>query len=265
MAVDSSDYTGSDGQKPWLCIRNEVTDSVITASSARANHAAEAVRGPQTYSGWSPLTLPAWVAAEFASPSDATINYVGMYIPDGGDCTYQAEYHNGVTWVAIGSPVFVASGERKAVLYILDTVPANAVRATVDGDTDSGFAYVATLKAGMADIFPYCPPVGFAPSFLNPDETYTNTFSEGGQILGSQMIRSQASESFSFDIMTPAWVRSVWTTIRPLIRTEGVFMAWRPESYPEELIYGMVTGSPAVRYASITRMSVAFTIEGPTA
>jgi len=264
MSIDSSDYTGTQGQKPWLCILNEVTDSVITASGALVGYEAEAIRGPQTYSAWAPPTLPAWVRAEFATPTDGQINYVMAYISDGGGCLFQPEYWSGSAWVAIGQPATVATGQRECLLWILDTVATDSVRLTVDGDSNSAQAYVATVKAGMATIMPYCPPVGYAPAYLNPMDTYTNTFSEGGQILGSQLISSMASEALSWSIMPPDWVRSVWTVIRPLMRTEGVCFAWRPVTYPQELIYGMVTGTPAVNYASHVRMGVSFTIEGPS-
>ena len=260
--IDATDYTGQDGNLPWLCLRNEVTDATITASSAATGYDAEAVRGPQTYSQWSPASLPAWVRAEFATPSDATINYFAAYIADGGGCTFTAEYWDGATWQVIGFPATVAAGENACLLWILDVVPAGDIRLSVDGDTDALPPYVATLKAGMADFIPYCPPVGFSPSSLNPDDEYTNTFSRGGQVLGSELLSSRASETLNIDIMKPAWVRANWPTIRTLMRTEGVVFAWRPAVY-QELIYGMVTGTPSVAYSQHTRMTMSFTVEGP--
>ena len=261
MTTDTTGYTGPNGNLPWLCVANEVTASTIDSSSADAGYEAEAVRGPQTYSAWSPSALPAWVRATFPASSEAVINYVLTYVTDGGNCEFQPERWDGVTWTPIGAPMFVAIGDASCLLWIFDDTPAEGLRLYVSGGSEA--VYVATLKTGRATVMPYCPPPGYGPSALNPTVFYRNVMSQGGQILGSILERSEAEEKLTFDNLTPAWVRANWPELLRLFRTEGVGFAWRPEAYPDELCYGMVTGRPTIEYSNLSRMKANFTIQGP--
>jgi hypothetical protein len=261
MTTDTTDYTGQDGDKPWLCVANEVTASTIEASSADAGFEAEAVRGPQTYSTWSPASLPAWVRATFPSSSEAPINYVLAYIADGGNCDFQPQRWDGATWTSIGSPLFVAIGEAACLLWIFNDLSPEAIRLHLSGGSEA--VYVATLKAGRATVIPYSPSVGYSPSALNPRDTYRTVRSQGGQVLGSILERSETEERLTFDNLTPDWVRANWPELLRLFRTEGVGFAWRPATYPDELVYGMVEGRPEVGYSSLTRMQAKLVIQGP--
>jgi len=261
MTTDTTGYTGADGARSWLCVANEVTGATIEASTEDAGFEAEAVRGPQTYSSWSPSALPAWVRAVFVGSSEAQINYFGLYVAEGGGCTFACEYWNGAAWVQIGATMYMGVGESGPLLWIFDNKSASQVRAYISGGSNS--VHVATMKAGLATVMPQNLQPGYAPSYLNPDDEFSNVMSHGGQILGSFLQKSEATESLTFNNLTPAWVRSEWQAIRPLFRTEGVFFAWRPESYPDEVFYGMAEGKPTVSYATHIRMVASVTLKGP--
>lgn len=261
MTTDTTDYTGPDGRRSWLCIANEVTAATIEASSEDAGFEAEAVRGPQTYSTWSPVSLPAWVRAVFVASSEAQIDYFGLYVAEGGGCSFACERWNGSAWVQVGATLYMGVGEAGPLLWIFDAVSAGQVRVYISGGSDS--VHVATMKAGLATVIPQGLQPGYAPSRLNPDDEFSNIMSHGGQILGSFLQKSEALESLTFNNLTPAWVRSEWQAIRPLFRTEGVFFAWWPEAYPDEVMYGMADGQPSVSYATHVRMVASVNLKGP--
>ena len=261
MTTRMTGYTGTDGTLPRLCIKNEVTASTISTSTSATDHAAVAVVGPQTYTSWSPTALPAWVQALFVLSSEAQIDYVSARISDGNGCAFKPQYWTGAAWVDLGTAVTVAAGSAETLLWLFDVKSTDRVRLYVTGSTAP---FVANLKAGIATVMPIGLQPGYAPSSLNPTDEYANTISEGGQILGSALKRSTAIEQLQFQPLSPAWVRANWPTIRDLLRTEAVVFAWRPSAYPDEVIYGMVTGKPAATYVSHVRMSVSLTIEGPS-
>jgi hypothetical protein len=259
MMTDLSNYTGRDGRKSWLCVDNVVSSSTVTASTTATGYDATAVKGPQTYSTWSPASMPAWVKAEPQS-SGALINYVACYLLDGEGCAVTPQHWDGMAWVDLGAPMVAASGEPDLLLWIFDAETVGDIRLTFSG---SFAPFVSVFKAGYALVMPYCLAPGYSPSALNPDDTYSNVFSEGGQILGAQLDAKRAVESLAFNNLAPNWVRLNWPTTRDKLRTEGVVFAWRPDSYPTEIMYGMVTGTPSVSYETHTRMALTLTLEGP--
>lgn len=261
MTTDTTGYTGADGNRSWLCIANEVTAATLEASGSDAGFEVEALRGPQTYSTWSPPSLPAWARAVFVASSEAQINYFGLYVAEGGGCTFAAQRWNGSSWVQIGATQYLGVGAAGVLLWIFDNVSAGQVRAYITGGSDG--VHIATMKAGLATVMPQNLQPGYSPSLLNPDDQFASIMSHGGQILGSFLQRSEAVESLTFNNLQPDWVRSEWRAIRPLFRTEGVFFAWRPEAYPDEVMYGMAEGTPSVSYATHSRLVASVNLKGP--
>ena len=260
MSVIKNLYTGADPWEPRLFILNRVKTATVTASTADTGHAATAVVGPQTYSTWSPLSFPAWVRAQLAA--SYSINFVAAYIADGGGCTFVAETWNGSAWVACGTSVLVTT--RTAVVWYFDARTTNDVRLYVTDVTGATQPYIANLKCGTASVCPVGIPSGFVPGSISPDNEYTNTMTNGGQILAAERIRSEMMQAVTLEKVEPAWVRSDFAVIAETMRTEGVYFAWNADDYPDELVYGMVDGKPQASYSSPTFMQASFSLRGPS-
>lgn len=259
MSVEASTYTGTDLFYPRVCVLNEVTDATMSASTEAAGYEAVAARGPQTYNGWKPTAVTATLTATFSGSK--SINYVAIYVTDPQGCTFRPQTWNGSSYDNKGADVTLT--EAGPVLWLIDSESKSRVRINVTGGT--GMPIIATMKAGLCTVMPMGMPTGFAPAYLNPQDDMRNVFSEGGQILGSQLISSMAKEDVSIDTVEASWVRTNWPTVRDAMRTEGVFFAWNPDDYPDELVYGGVVGAPRVEYTSNLYMRVAFSLEGPRA
>ena len=249
--------TDADWFYPRLLIAHQ--SGTVTASSTANGYSASAVTSPLTYTAWKGDSLPDTLEIDFGG--NKTISYVAMYIKDKGtSATVEPEYWNGSAWISFGSSVSITKAGPYAWMR-LTGVTASKVRLSVTGTTSPQFAFIG---AGAALKFECGIPPGFAPASLNQDDEFTNTFSEGGQILGSQKLRSSAKQSVSMDAISPSWVTTNWPTVRGLMNRNGMFFAFNPKDAADELIYGMRgKDSPSASYSSTQYMALSFTIEGP--
>lgn len=259
MTVEATGYTGTDLFYPRLCVANEVTAATLTASTEATGYPAVSARGPQTYSQWSPTAVAAWLLATFSGSK--SINYVAMYVVEGGGCAFQPEKWDGAAYVSLGAPLTISGAS--VALWLFDSVSTARIRMSISGGTS--MPTVATMKAGVATVLPVGMSPGFRPAYLNPEDTYSNIFSEGGQILGSHLEKSQISERIDVANIEASWVRTNWPTLRTLIRTEGIVFAWCPDDFPDEVVYGMVSETPTIEYASSLYMNLSLSIQGPRA
>lgn len=249
--------TDADWFYPRLLIAHQ--SGTVTASSTANGYSASAVTSPLTYTAWKGDSLPDTLEIDFGG--NKTISYVAMYIKDKGtSATVEPEYWNGSAWISFGSSVSITKAGPYSWMR-LTGVTASKVRLSVTGTTSPQFAFIG---AGAALKFECGIPPGFAPASLNQDDEFTNTFSEGGQILGSQKLRSSAKQSVSMDAISPSWVTTNWPTVRGLMNRNGMFFAFNPKDAADELIYGMRgKDSPSASYSSTQYMALSFTIEGP--
>lgn len=255
--INLTDSSNADWFYPRLLIAHQ--SGTVTASSTATGYTASAVSTPLTYTGWKGASLPDTLEIDFGG--NKTISYVAMYIKDKGTgATVEPEYWNGSAWVSFGSSVSITKAGPYAWMR-LTGVTASKVRLSVTGTTSPQFAFIG---AGAALKFECGIPPGFAPASLNQDDEFTNVFSEGGQVLGSQKLRSSAKQDISVDAVSPAWVATNWPSVRALMNTNGMFFAFNPKDAPDELIYGMRgKNAPSASYSSSQYMALSFSIEGP--
>lgn len=255
--INLTDSSNADWFYPRLLIAHQ--SGTVTASSTATGYSASAITSPQTYTAWKGNSPPDTIEIDFGG--NKTISYVAMYIKDKGtNATVEPEYWNGSAWVSFGTSVSITKAGPYAWMK-LSGVTASKVRPSVTGTTSPQFAFIG---AGAALKFECGIPPGFAPASLNQDDEFTNTFSEGGQILGSQKLRSSAKQEISVDAVSPSWVSSNWPTTRALMNTNGMFFAFNPKDAPDELIYGMRgKNAPSASYSSTQYMELSFSIEGP--
>jgi hypothetical protein len=218
---------------PRLLIAHQ--SGTVTASSTATGYTASAVSSPLTYTGWKGASLPDTIETDYGSSK--TIDYI-----------------------AFGAAVSITKAGPYAWMKITG-VSATKTRLSVTGTTAPVIAFICS---GAATAFPCGIPPGFAPASLNQDDEFTNTFSEGGQILGSQKLRSSSKQSVSMDAISPSWVTTNWPTVRGLMNRNGMFFAFNPKDAADELIYGMRgKDSPLASYSSTQYMALSFSIEGP--
>lgn len=243
---------------PRLCIAHQA--GTVTASSTDTGYSAAAITTPQTYTAWKPVSMTATIEIDFGSAK--TISYMAIYIKNGvASCTIDPEYWTGTGWAPFISTTVSATKGGPYAWMKLTGVSASKVRLVVNGSTAPEIAF---FGAGDALKFECGIPPGFAPASLNQDDEFTNTFSEGGQVLGSQKLRSSAKQDIAVDAVSPSWVATNWPSVRALMNTNGMFFAFNPKDAPDELIYGIRgKNAPSASYSSSQYMALSFGIEGP--
>lgn len=244
---------------PRLCVHTWVPDSTISADSEGTNSPAVAVRSPLTYSYWQASSMPAVLTVDFGQAR--SISYAAVYarIPD-VSVQFTLETYDGSTWSEPADSVSVARDG--SIVWLFDSHSATQARVTVSGDDAP---MVATFQVGQATAIPMGLQSGFAPGALNPQDEYSNTVSEGGQILGRSVRRVGTEQSLDIEPIEPDWVRDEWPQLRRLFRNRGVWLVWNPQDYPREVVYGMAQDTPSTSYTSPLYMRLSMTIEGPAA
>jgi hypothetical protein len=245
-----------DPSLPHICVGDIIKNSTLTASATEVGRSVTSVKSPATYNGWRPDSSSSSVIAEFAAAQD--IDYVALF-GDVAGITVTAQYStNGVDYTDIGDAI---PGESGIFLALSDTIEnVTHIKVVFAG----GIPTVYNLSTGLSFIPENGMPVGFAPGSLNFDDKYTNTESVNGQILGRALLRSGVKESVNITAIGRSWIDSNWLDLRGLLRTEGAYIAWNPENYPTEVIYGMASKSPTVTYSDPVYMSIGLEFEGPS-
>lgn len=122
-----------------------------------------------------------------------------------------------------------------------------------------GFSSVAVIKLGKALRMNQNNYVGVAPTAYNQSVNMTPKSMTMGQWLGRQAYGRTGGMSYQFDHITTTWIRTnAMTMIESLREGAGVFYGWRPEKYPQDVIYGhlsseiRLTNSGTLNYISGT-------------
>lgn len=249
--------TDADWFYPRLCILHE--SGTVTASSTASGFSAAAIVTPLTYTAWKASSLPATAEIDFGA--NKTIGYIAIHIKNiGTGATVEPEYWNGSAWVSFGSSVAIAKKGPYCWMK-LTGISTSKVRLSVTGTASPQIAFAG---AGAVVKFECGIPPGFEPASLNPDDKFTNNFSEGGQILSAQKTSAIAKQAITIDGIAPSWVQTNWPAIRAAMNSKGMFFAFNPKDAADELIYGMRgKQSPSTSYTSTQYMAVSFSIEGP--
>lgn len=244
---------------PRLCVQTWVPGSTISADSDTDATPAIAVRSPLTYSYWQAETMPAVLTVDFGQARQ--VDYAAVYVrmPEDSSTQFMVETFDGLTWTQQGdSTSIVRDG---SIVWLFDKHSAEQIRLTVTGDAPM----VATFQAGLATVIPMGFQSGFSPASLNPQDEYTNTVSEGGQVLGRSVVRSGMEQAISIQPIKPEWVRDEWPGLRRLLRNRGAWLVWNAKDYPREIVYGMSSGNPSTSYSHTNYMSINLNLEGPAA
>jgi hypothetical protein len=107
----------------------------------------------------------------------------------------------------------------------------------------STFASVSVIKVGKAVRMDQNNYQGVSPPGYNQSVSLKPAGLMKGQWLGRQSYGRTASASYSFDHTTSAWWRANAVDLVEALRNgKGAFYAWRPDKYPQDVLYGHLSG-----------------------
>ena len=161
------------------------------------------------------------------------IDYIGMV---GKNIqTYGLEYSlDGInyTQISLGSLT-----DNIAIMGLFESTTARYWRILVGtGTTDT--INIANVKLGQV-LAMYRPIYGgHSPITLSRKTTYKPNMSEGGEFLGRTITRYGYTGSYNWQHLPATWYREAFDPFVKHARTGTYYIAWRPETFPQEVAYG---------------------------
>lgn len=256
----------------------------VTATSSQAGFTADALDNPFTYEIWKPATLPADIIADmgqgqaidyvaFAAHEFKNCRLVASTSMDGTNYTEQAD-----ATILDDNSIMLLFAEVQA-RYVKVTITGYAVESTFVSDFANGFyaegTYSASsvgspssvscsvMYAGKALAMQRMIYGGHSPGTLSRDTKLVNNSSEGGQWLGRSVVRSSLTNNFSFNNLTADWYRTNFDDFVKSAQVSPFFIAWRPDSYANEVIYGRTDSDIRPENQGIKNfLSVSFGVTG---
>lgn len=231
-----------------------ITSAGLTGTTAEDNYPLSNIINPATFERYKPTT-----------PTTCTINIdAGSTV----DVDYMGIQARGVTSVLIYSSTdditytleaeFNPTGN--TIMALFEEVTARYYRVTLNG---SGLTVIA-MKLGKALAMQRAIYGGHTPITLAPVNAVRPNMSETGQFLGASIQRKGLSTGFSWDNLKADWYRANFDPfVKSGPRVQPFFIAWRPESYPNEVAYCWSTGDIKPNNSGTKDfMSVSMNVEG---
>lgn len=237
---------------PLIGWHNLVTISGITADHEDADYPASNLANPATaiLQGWkSDSTADQYVTFDISSEDE--VDYLGIANHNfGGDedagedpVEVSVEYpdpDNPGDWLNLVEPFIPADGAPLLLRFVPDFLSQIRIKL-VPGNTAPRMSvvYIGALLVVPRKIY-----VGHQPITLSRDTTVQSNWSEGGDYLGAVLINERRSTSFSFNNLSPSWVRDSLVPFLRVSKTVPHFWAWRPGEYPDEVGFVIVLNNP---------------------
>jgi hypothetical protein len=203
----------------------------VTASSETAGSPAVAANNPLTYTFWRPQSLPAtW---EIEAPDDVPVNCFGIAAHTMGDNgnTVEAQVWDGDDWVTVGTNT---PTDNHPIMFLIPEANNTRFRIRISGGT---VPRVGVISLGLTLDMQRPIYGGHSPINLSRTTVTRPNASERGQWLGRSIIRTGSRGQWQWRNLTADWYRANFDPFVESIRTEPFFIAWRPETFPDETAY----------------------------
>lgn len=277
-----TDLTFSD--YPLFAIDDVVQQaSSLTASSTDANHPVSLLTNGLTFDYWrskqvlqiaggggsdspdspAPSSTTATVRITVQLPTALPVTYgtiVGHNF-EGAVCSWESS-NNGIDWTTHN--VFTA-GEGTIDLSVWGEAEAIFWRFSVTLTQEVGVSYarISVLRLGEHFLAKRRIGVGHSPLPLSRDTTYINWNAERGHSLDRAIVRSALTGKVSLQNLTPEWYRSTFDEFARKARTRWFAFAWRPDTYPTDLVWASTTEDIRPQNQRANRMmNVSFGVRG---
>jgi hypothetical protein len=224
-----------------LCWRNYVTFGSVSATSETTDSPVTNLTNPSTAFAW-----------EATSTSEQTITITGV---GGGGLDYVAFARHNLEGGAevrlrMGSSGNIATVEdwtavtqdQQAILFLFTERYPSLIYLDIRNNTEA--PKIAVLYAGLSTRLERRIYVGHTPVTYGREVVTVGGHSESGQYLGETVRRETRSTQVQLQNLTPDWYRQVLDPFIAQRPRQPAFFAWRPGTYPAEVGYVWLRGSP---------------------
>lgn len=237
------------GNNPFLAWDNLVPTSSIFAGTTAPDGDALNVTTGTTYDRWRPAVegSPGSKIITFTLPDQRDVTMLGlsaMNLAQWPNITVRWEYSltDVSAWVQAAAD---AQPSRLTDVWRVPMIRARRWRLTILGIPANMSPAIGVIFIGREIIMPQRFFQGYAPIIVSTDVELQSNVSEGGNLLGSAVARKASDASYSFDHIKPDFIRSAEFKgmMQHFNYGKGIFAAWRPERFPEDVSYGWRMGS----------------------
>lgn len=208
-----------------------LSDADVVASSIADESAKDAPLREDTFEYWEPSVLPAYWRVDFGQPVE--IDYIALFGLI-GSARVAAEVStsiDGVNFTTFGNAVMPVDD---APLMFLDTLRvATSMQVYFTGA--GVMPRLAVAYAGLTLAMQRAVYGGLTPLPLARKTMRHQHFSRGGQFLGQAYRRLGIATAIPWRNLTASWYRETFDPFVKLARQYPYFIAWRPETYPNEV------------------------------
>jgi hypothetical protein len=218
---------------PRVGYANHFREGTVTASSEAVGHPAELAYSGFTYDAWlSTGGATESLQAQMGGSTAADYMALAAHNLEGATVTPQRST-SGSSWTDLHAG-YVVPDNRPIVwewpsvsdvywrLLITSAPAAVSIGAIHVGEK-------LTLQRGL--------PVGWKPPSLNEDVQYTNVMSQGGQVLGRNIVRRGVTVDVQSNHAEYVWAREDWADFIEVAELYAFFFWWANEG-KAEIVYG---------------------------
>lgn len=218
---------------PSIGYQNHFATGTVSVDSEDASYLKENAYDWLIYPGdvWKPATSGThYITVDMGSSTAA--DYWSVYSHDVDSVKLQYSNDNFATDVHdVGGAVSPAG--REVIYKEFSSISSRYWRLVVI--KSAGPSSIGWVTLGQKLTIPESVQVGFEPYSLAGGNQYLNNDSEGGYPLGRSLIRTGEEFDLSFDLLTPAFIRSSWDAFIQHAEQKPFVFAWDYSVYPAEV------------------------------
>lgn len=208
---------------------------------------ANAVSGT-TYDYWLPnvtaTTAGFWVDFGIGR----TINLVGIAahnIGTLGGLVQVQRSTDAISWTTASGAAQAITGDKPIVIRMQTSgLDAAYWRVVISGLTAGAPLYVGVMFFGYDMVFPRRFYKDFAPNIQPTEVQLQSNVSVGGNLLGNSVVARGSTITAQFRNIDPYFVRGDMLGFIPHFNAgKGFFFGWRPETYPQDVVYAWRDGA----------------------
>lgn len=229
---------------PFVAWDNMMARATLSGDPVAADGALANAATWSTYDRWRPAgsgarQLTALIAADEAPVSFLAVSAHNLYRIG---ATVQWAYNvaaTGGAWINL-DPVAADDG---VMAWRIMPVAARRWRLTVNVPSGKA-ANIGCIFIGAEMIIPLPMYQGFSPRIVPTEIELESNVSEGGNLMGSAVVRTGSSLNVSLTLLPEGFVRGEFLPFMDWFnRARGVIFAWRPMKYPQDIHYGWRQGA----------------------
>jgi len=217
-----------------IMYENLVPTGTVTGSTESAGFEADAVQSYDTYDRWLPTSVPATLTFDLGALKDIDYIFIASHnLGSTGSALIPETSTDGVTWTATNSERI--PGDDNAIAFLFDEVNVRYFRIRITSSLS--VPRIGVVMSGKALAMQRPIYGGHSPATLSRNTEIRPTKSEGGQWLGRSVVRKGYATSYAWKNLTADWYREFFDPFVRQARFQPFGIAWRPETYPGEVIY----------------------------